>query len=159
MMKKQDSPISFRFPRQFQVMIEEVSTTYSISKSEAAKRLAMLNMANLSGLAFDPLHILAQAFPGTQGFGVAIIYARKSIDDYRKINGYESIKDEVEAIVNLAETSEKPQANSFLGSDRRGIINQPGEVIDVDTQADFDYAEYVLLKRQREAEIEAEGNK
>ncbi len=47
----------------------------------------------------------------------------------------------------------KPQANPWLGSDRRGIINQPGEVVDVDNQADFEYAEYLLLKRQAEDKV------
>lgn len=47
---------------------------------------------------------------------------------------------------------ESHQINSWLGTDRRGIITQPGEVIDVDTQDDFDYAEFILLRRQREAE-------
>lgn len=36
------------------------------------------------------------------------------------------------------------QPHAFLGSDRRGIENPAGSVVDVDTKADFDHAESIL---------------
>jgi len=49
----------------------------------------------------------------------------------------------------------KPHA--FLGRDRRAIITQPGEVVDVDREHDRLVAETILLQREREAKVRAVG--
>ncbi len=38
-------------------------------------------------------------------------------------------------------------AHAFLGSDRRAIVTQPGEVVDVDTKLDWHLAEAILKER------------
>jgi len=43
------------------------------------------------------------------------------------------------------------EPHAFLGEDRRAVVTQPGEVLDVDTRADFDRAQAVLADRQRRA--------
>ena len=41
------------------------------------------------------------------------------------------------------------EPHAFLGTDRRAIVTEPGEVIDVDTEADFQVAEAALLARAK----------
>ncbi|MEM9348070.1 MAG: acylneuraminate cytidylyltransferase family protein [Planctomycetota bacterium] len=47
--------------------------------------------------------------------------------------------------------------HAFLGSDRRAVVTEPGEVVDVDTQEDFKTAEAVLEERLRSGTIRAVG--
>lgn len=49
------------------------------------------------------------------------------------------------------------QPHAFLGRDRRAVVTEPGEVVDVDTQADFDKAEAILQERLRNGTIRAVG--
>ena len=41
------------------------------------------------------------------------------------------------------------EPHNFLGTDRRGIVSQPGEVIDVDDELDLALAEVLLQRRQQ----------
>lgn len=47
------------------------------------------------------------------------------------------------------------EPHAFLGSDRRAIVTQPGEVVDVDVQADFKHAEAALVERFADGSMEA----
>lgn len=49
------------------------------------------------------------------------------------------------------------QPHAFLGSDRRAVVTQPGEVVDVDTKEDFATAETILEERLRNGKIRAVG--
>lgn len=49
------------------------------------------------------------------------------------------------------------QPHAFLGEDRRAIITSPGEVVDVDCQADFRVAEAALLEREEQRRVRAVG--
>jgi len=49
------------------------------------------------------------------------------------------------------------QPHAFLGKDRRAVVTQPGEVVDVDCQADFKSAEAILIERQKSKPVRAVG--
>ncbi len=49
------------------------------------------------------------------------------------------------------------EPHAFLGQDRRAIVTEPGEVIDVDTEADFQVAEAALLARAEKKAKRAAG--
>lgn len=49
------------------------------------------------------------------------------------------------------------QPHAFLGEDRRAILTEPGEVVDVDNQTDFKIAEAILLERGNTTHIRAVG--
>ena len=49
------------------------------------------------------------------------------------------------------------QPHAFLGSDRRAVVTEPGDVVDIDTQEDFKTAEAILEERLRNGSIRAVG--
>lgn len=49
------------------------------------------------------------------------------------------------------------QPHAFLGEDRRAIITGPGEVIDIDNEADLKLAEAALLERAKGKSVRAVG--
>lgn len=49
------------------------------------------------------------------------------------------------------------QPHAFLGSDRRAVVTEPGDVVDVDTQEDFKVAESILEERLANGSIRAVG--
>lgn len=49
------------------------------------------------------------------------------------------------------------QPHAFLGTDRRAIMTEPGDVVDVDTQADFKVAESILEECLANGTIRAVG--
>lgn len=49
------------------------------------------------------------------------------------------------------------QPHAFLGSDRRAVVTEPGDVVDVDNQQDFKVAESILLARLADGTIRAAG--
>jgi CMP-N-acetylneuraminic acid synthetase len=49
------------------------------------------------------------------------------------------------------------QPHAFLGADRRAVVTEPGEVVDVDTQEDFAAAEAILEERLQSGTIRAVG--
>ena len=49
------------------------------------------------------------------------------------------------------------QPHAFLGSDRRAVVTEPGEVVDVDTKEDFATAEAILEERLQNGTIRAVG--
>lgn len=49
------------------------------------------------------------------------------------------------------------EPHAFLGRDRRAVVTEPGEVVDVDTQADFGLAESILVGRRGGPGVRAVG--
>ncbi|MBX2852426.1 MAG: acylneuraminate cytidylyltransferase family protein [Phycisphaeraceae bacterium] len=49
------------------------------------------------------------------------------------------------------------QPHAFLGSDRRAVVTEPGEVVDIDTQEDLKAAEALLEQRLQDGAIRAVG--
>lgn len=49
------------------------------------------------------------------------------------------------------------QPHAFLGADRRAVVTEPGEVVDVDTKEDFKTAEAILEDRLENGTIRAVG--
>lgn len=49
------------------------------------------------------------------------------------------------------------EPHAFLGSDRRAVVTEPGEVVDVDGQADFNLAESILNGRRGGPSVRAVG--
>ena len=49
------------------------------------------------------------------------------------------------------------QPHAFLGSDRRAVVTEPGDVVDVDTKEDFAIAEVILEERQQNGAVRAVG--
>lgn len=49
------------------------------------------------------------------------------------------------------------EPHAFLGDDRRAVVTEPGDVIDVDTQEDFKTAEAILEERLANGTIRAVG--
>lgn len=49
------------------------------------------------------------------------------------------------------------QPHAFLGSDRRAVVTEPGDVVDVDTQDDFNTAQTILEDRLQNGTIRAVG--
>ena len=49
------------------------------------------------------------------------------------------------------------QPHAFLGSDRRAVVTEPGDVVDIDTQEDYKTAEAILEERLRNGSIRAVG--
>ena len=49
------------------------------------------------------------------------------------------------------------QPHAFLGADRRAVVTEPGDVVDIDTQEDFKTAEAILEERLRNGSIRAVG--
>lgn len=49
------------------------------------------------------------------------------------------------------------EPHAFLGNDRRAVLTGPGEVVDVDNEADFKVAQTILLERQSSDAIRAVG--
>lgn len=49
------------------------------------------------------------------------------------------------------------QPHAFLGADRRAVVTEPGDVVDVDTQEDFKAAEAALEERLQNGTIRAVG--
>lgn len=49
------------------------------------------------------------------------------------------------------------EPHAFLGGDRRAVVTQPGEVVDVDTQDDFAAAQTILEERLQSGAVRAVG--
>ena len=49
------------------------------------------------------------------------------------------------------------QPHAFLGKDRRAVVTEPGDVVDVDTYEDFKAAEAILEDRLQNGTIRAVG--
>lgn len=49
------------------------------------------------------------------------------------------------------------QPHAFLGTDRRAVVTEPGEVVDIDTKEDFKVAEAILEDRLKNGSIRAVG--
>ena len=49
------------------------------------------------------------------------------------------------------------QPHAFLGSDRRAVVTEPGDVVDIDTREDYKTAEAILEERLRNGSIRAVG--
>ena len=49
------------------------------------------------------------------------------------------------------------EPHAFLGADRRAVVTEPGQVVDVDCEADFNLAEVALLARGRDDAVRAVG--
>ncbi len=52
-------------------------------------------------------------------------------------------------------TTMADEPHAFLGVDRRAIVTQPGDVVDIDEPFDLDVAEAILKRRQRETQLSA----
>ena len=49
------------------------------------------------------------------------------------------------------------QPHAFLGSDRRAVVTEPGDVVDIDTKEDCAIAEVILEERQQNGAVRAVG--
>lgn len=52
---------------------------------------------------------------------------------------------------------DESQPHAFLGADRRAVVTAPGEVVDVDCQADLWVAEAILQEREEQRRVRAVG--